>query len=202
MPSGYLKLALKRATAQCAPYKQVEAFGYDFSMWVSPYTKGAHAFGGFALVLQDWASEDRLAGTPDPLIRQFGRAPLLLTNVRLEQLLCRVLGLGLSEVYATNAFPFVKPGRMSSALKKRDVECAVRTFTVKEIRISKAKTVLALGRVAYDALRANGVECVRLPHPAARMGLSAHEDEWRSALGAAGVRVREGVSQGSRRRAA
>lgn len=194
MPLEYLTLARKRAKTSCSPYKQVEAFGYDFSNWVSPYTKGAHSFDGFALVLQDWASESRLTGGPDPEIQRCGRVVSLRTNLRLECLLACVLGLKLADVYATNAFPFVKPGGMSSTLKPKDVEQAVRCFTVKELQIARAKTVLALGSVAYTALSTVGIECVHLPHPAARIGgLKKHESAWRSALSAAGIDVKDCV---------
>ena len=66
MPPRYLELAKKRADAKCPRHKQVEEFGYDFREWVSPFTKGACRLGGIALVLQDWASSEKLAGQVDP----------------------------------------------------------------------------------------------------------------------------------------
>ena len=63
--------------------------------------------GGFAFVLQDWASEEGLRAC-DPDVQAYG--PGLLTNRRLEALLAQVLGISVTEVYVTNAFPFVKQG--------------------------------------------------------------------------------------------
>jgi hypothetical protein len=186
----YLTLARERAAAQCAPHRQPEDFGYDFRTWVSPYTKGAHRFGGLALVLQDWASADGLSGQLDPEIQFYGRTPTLLTNVRLERLLNNVLGVSLVDIYATNAFPFVKAGGMSAGLRSSDVLQAARQFVVRELELVKPTAVLALGAVAHLALRQCGVSCIRLPHPAARIGgLLRHEAAWRVALASSGVAV-------------
>lgn len=84
MPHAYLALAEERAATNCRPHAQVEHFGYDFREWISPYTKGAQKRGGFAIVLQDWASTDALADAVDLDIQVHGRARNLLTNVRLE----------------------------------------------------------------------------------------------------------------------
>jgi hypothetical protein len=184
----YLALAEERVAAQCSPHRQPEDFGYDFRTWVSPYTKGAHKFGGLALVLQDWASADGLSGQLNPEIQRHGRTPTLLTNVRLEQLLNRVLGVSLVDVYATNAFPFVKAGGMSAGLRSCDVRKAARQFAVRELELVKPTAVLALGAVAHLALHQCGVSSIRLPHPAARIGgLSKHEAAWRTALSSSGV---------------
>lgn len=51
----------------------------NFAPGVSPYTKGANSPGGFAFVLQDWASEDGLR-TFNPDIQTIGRTPGLLTT--------------------------------------------------------------------------------------------------------------------------
>lgn len=184
MPKAYLTLARKRAASTCCPYKQPEAFGYDFREWVSPYTKGAHKLGGIALVLQDWASEDGLSGPKNCEIQAYGRTPGLRTNRNLEQLLERVFRLSLADVYATNAFPFVKPGSMSGPLRRADVNAIAKCFLFWELNIAKPKVVLALGAVAYAALHHVGISCVRLPHPAARIGgIDKHEQDWRTALG-------------------
>ncbi len=183
MPRAYLALAEERAAERCAPYRQPESFGYNFRTWVSPYTKGAHCLGGYAIVLQDWASSEGLAGGPDPSVQQHGRTVTLRTNQVLEAMLANVLHVTLPQVYATNAFPFIKTGPMSARIPANDVLCAVRKFTCRELEIAEPKLVLALGKVAFVALSAAGVPCVRLPHPAARIGsLVAHESAWRNAL--------------------
>jgi hypothetical protein len=191
LPPDYLALAAKRVAAQCSPHKQPEDFGYNFRRWVSPYTKGAHRLGGIAVVLQDWASADSLAGPLNPAIQLQGRTPTLLTNVRLEHLLEQVFGLRLAEVYATNAFPFVKAGGISAHLRMGEVRDAASEFAIRELELAKPTVVLALGAVAHAVLRGFDVDCVRLPHPAARIGgASRHEAAWREALKAAGVPVR------------
>lgn len=192
MPSEYLTLAAERVATQCSPHKQPEDFGYDFRTWVSPYTKSANRRGGVALVLQDWASIDGLKGKPDPDIQLYGRTPTLLTNKRLEQLLNRVLSMSLADVYATNAFPFVKAGGMSASLRSSDVRDAVRRFAVRELQLVEPSVVLALGVVAHTTLRDCGVPCIHLPHPAARIGdISKHETIWREALSSSGLALRK-----------
>ena len=191
MSPEYLSLAQKRVEAICSPHKQPEDFGYDFRTWVSPYTKGAHKVGNVALVLQDWASADGLGVEPDPDIQLYGRTRNLLTNVRLEQLLREVLGLRLSDVYATNAFPFVKAGGMSASIRRRDVQNAASQFLALELKLANPAVVLALGAVAHSALLGCGVPCIRLPHPAARIGnVTQHERIWRAALSSASIKVR------------
>lgn len=183
MPHGYRTLAKERSETLWPHYLQPEQFGYDFRRWVSPYTKGAHTLGGIALVLQDWASADGLHGSPFPEVQHHGRTPGLLTNKRLEELLARVFGKSLRDVYATNAFPFIKPGQMAARLRIADVKVVAQQFLGKELEIANPKLVLALGAVPYAALRHIGINCVRLPHPAARIGdINSHEKAWRSAL--------------------
>lgn len=183
MPSDYLALAKERANTVWPPYKQPEQFGYCFSEWVSPYTKGAHQMRGIALVLQDWASEEGLQGGPDPDVQTFGREPNRRTNRVLEILLARVFQLSIEQTYVTNAFPFVKPSSMSSHIRSADVRRTVDQFTRKELEIAKPTIILALGKHAYSSLRAAQIACVEIPHPAARIGnIGSHERAWLKAL--------------------
>lgn len=187
MSPEYLALATERATKECAPHSQPEMFNYDFRCWVSPYTKSANRSGGFAFVLQDWASEDGLRDF-NPAIQLHGRTPELLTNMRFEALLRQVLGVCLAEVYVTNAFPFVKKGAMSGSLLIRDVREAALTFLARKLQLTKPTQVFALGAVAQVALDTCKVPYIRLPHPAARIGgLRKHEDAWRLALATADI---------------
>jgi hypothetical protein len=184
LPREYRELALSRVQAQWPGYQQPEDFGYDFREWVSPYTRTACAIGGIALVLQGWASADWLWGGPDSDIQEYGRSRRLPTNQLLELLLGRVLGLALADVYATNAFPFIKPGGMSSAIPAGDVVRAVQLFAVVELSMVQPTLVLAVGAVAHAALGRVGITSIRVPHPAARIGSAdAHELAWRKALG-------------------
>ena len=188
MSPAYLALAAERGSVRSELYGQPEDHGYDFTSWVSPYTKGANTCGGVALVLQDWASAEGLGATPHPEIQLHGRAPWLLTNKRLQELLGRVLGTDLSGIYVTNVFPFVKRGRMSAPLPYSEVLSAARRFAVRELELARPTTVLALGTVASQALRKCGVPAISVPHPAARIGgIAAHEAAWRAALQSSGV---------------
>jgi uracil-DNA glycosylase len=183
LPKEYRDLAELRASTRWPAYQQPEDFGYDFRDWVSPYTKTACRLGSVAVVLQDWASADGLRAGPDPDVQEYGRTPGLRTNRMLEALLGRVFGLTLAEVYATNAFPFVKSGAMSSALPLADVVQAVRLFAAAELVIARPTIVVAAGALAHSALSRVGVASVRVPHPAARIGtIGAHELAWRTAL--------------------
>lgn len=183
MNSDYLVLASRRAETSRPPYRQPEEFRYDFRKWVSPYTKGANAQDGLAIVLQDWASADRLAGGPEPTVQEFGRFPNLLTNRRLEKILTEVYGLRLEQVYVTNAFPFIKPGGMSSAIPLKDMVWAVRRFCAPELVLARPSRIIALGTRTHLALTRAGVDCAKLPHPAARgMKLDDHVNAWREEL--------------------
>lgn len=183
MPDDYLALAKERATASYPPYMQPEDFGYDFREWVSPFTKGAHHLGGIALVLQDWASEKGLVGSPDPEIRVHGRKPGRRTNKNLECLLERLFNLSLADVYVTNAFPFIKPGSMSGPIPKSDVIAMAARFLHRELNIVKPVAVLALGAVSNAALQHVGISCIKVPHPAARIGdINAHVRVWRKVI--------------------
>ena len=188
MPRAYRELADRRVAAKWPGYLQPEDFGYDFRDWVSPYTKGAHALGGIAIVLQDWSIEDVLRGGPDPDIQACGRTRELLTNRRLEGLVGSVLGLELIEVFVTNIFPFIKHGSISSRVPRRDAVQAATQFAKRELEIVRPIITLALGRVPQAVLRAVGVRHTSLPHPAARIGAeNVHEGLWRQALKGRGV---------------
>lgn len=183
MQPAYIKLAAKRSSKAWPPYLQPEDFGYDFREWVSPYTKTAHATGGIALVLQDWASVDGLKKGFDPEIQRHGRIPGLLTNRRLDETLRRVFDLQISETYVTNAFPFIKPGGMSAAIPTRDVVDAIRRFTKLELSLARPTVVFALGSLTHRSLSRAGVDSVHVPHPAARgLSLDAHERAWQVAI--------------------
>lgn len=183
MNADYSKLARRRVETVWEPYLQPEDFGYDFREWVSPYTKSAHATDSIAIVLQDWASADGISDGFEPEIQKHGRKPNLATNKRLDTVLHRVLGLSIGDVYVTNAFPFIKPGGMSSNLTLRDVTKAVSSFAAQELELAKPKMILALGSLTAKALKRAGVDATHLPHPMIRgTSLDAYEEIWRSTL--------------------
>ena len=176
MPNGYEDLAKLRVKTRWPGYQQPEDFGYDFRDWVSPYTKSAHAVGGVALVLQDWASADHLIQRVNPATQKYGRDPEIITNKRLARLLDRIFHLSLDQVYVTNAFPFVKPGGKSSSIPQRDVLKAVELFTIPELDLARPRLTIALVRLARRALSRAGVPVVSVPHPAARIGGDQHHE--------------------------
>lgn len=124
-------------------------------------------------------------GGPVPDIQEYGRTRGLRTNKLLASLLGRVFGLALADVYATNAFPFIKRGGMSSALPFVHVVKAVRLFAAAELAIVRP-TIVNCCRFGciYAALERVGISSIRVPHPAARIGDGgAHELAWRKAVG-------------------
>ena len=185
MPSAYLALAKARAASVSDRYRQPEDFGYDFSVWISPYTKGAHALGGIAVVLQDWLSADTLASPshPRPDIQELGRDATRDTNKNLQKLLSRVFGLSIGDVYVTNAFPFIKLGANDANVSQALMDQTARDFAKQELEIVAPKVVMAMGRKSHTALTRAGIDCFHVSHPAARgMKLDAREEEWRRTL--------------------
>lgn len=181
--ASYNELAQARTTSRWTGYKQPEDFGYKFHDWISPYTKGACAHKSIAIVLQDWSSEEKLQAGIDPDVQRLGRSPVLKTNKTLERLLEDIFGLSFDQIYATNIFPFIKLGKISAPLPMRDVRRAASEFTVRELEIARPSKILALGRVSSQVLQSIGVDCIALPHPAARIGAYAkHKNAWLDAL--------------------
>jgi hypothetical protein len=91
-------------------------------------------------------------------------------------LLGRLFGLDVSETYITNAFPYIKSGSMSAPVPADHVTYTVEKFT-------RPKLTFALGVLARDSLLRCGVECIGVPHPAARIGgIAEHERIWRQSL--------------------
>ena len=99
----------------------------------------------------------------NPDIQEYGRTPGLRTNKRLESLLDRVFGLALADVYATNAFPFIKPGGMSTAIPVGDVVRAVQLFVAAELTMVQPTMVLAVGVLAHTGASASRVLMSRIP---------------------------------------
>jgi restriction system protein len=132
---------------------------------VSPYTKTAGNLDSpIFILLQDWSSDDRLRGPLDPDAVHLGHMPNLPTNRNLRALLRKTFGRELEDVYATNLFPFIKPGGMSRRIPALDLDRAAREFALPQIRIVKPTVVVCLGLVTFNAVRrACGLRpCVRI----------------------------------------
>lgn len=121
--------------------------------FVSPYTKSAGNLDAELMVLlQDWASEDALNGAVRSDRVALGRDAKRRTNVKLEELLERHFGLALSDVYATNVFPFVKPAAMGSSLPQRDLNRAAVQFGLPQIKIVRPVVAVCLGGATFSAV--------------------------------------------------
>ena len=116
------KLGRKRVGSCPAGYFNVGSYhdGAYETEFVSPYTKSAcNLFSPIVLLLQDWLSNDKLSG---PLIADavsIGRIPSLPTNRNLDSLLDRHFSCELSDVFATNLFPYIKPAGLSAAIPQK-----------------------------------------------------------------------------------
>ena len=150
------ELAARRRNAKWPGYRNIGDFasGAYESEHVSPYTKGASNVASPVFVLlQDWVSEDFLTAGDNENLKTLGREPSLPTNKNLEALIRDHFGLDLSEVYATNLFPFVKPAGMSANIPAKDLRRAAQEFALPQIKVVSPRLVIALGVKTFNALR-------------------------------------------------
>lgn len=122
--------------------------------FVSPYTKTAGNVDAEVMVmLQDWSSRDELMRGLDEQTKRLGYAPTQSTSRNLERLVNATFGLPLSDIYGTNLFPFVKPGKTSARIRERDLSRAAREFALPQVEIVNPTLVICLGLATFDALR-------------------------------------------------
>jgi restriction system protein len=146
-------LVAKRRAAIWVGYGNLAEYGYECD-FVSPYTKSASNLDAAVFVmLQDWTSVDNNIHGPDETAARLGYTPSLPTNVRLDRLLQTHFGLKRSDTYATNLFPFIKPGGLSARLPRRHLLKAAEDFGWPQINVISPKLVIALGLETFDALR-------------------------------------------------
>jgi hypothetical protein len=152
-------LAVKRAQDSWT-YKNLKDFhnGVHECEFVSPYTKSAgNVASDIFVMLQDWASEEGLSGPVNQDTVRLGYTPNVVTDINLISLLKEHFGLTLGDVYATNLFPFIKPGKMSARIPTKDFLRAALEFGLTQIRIIAPRLVIALGLNTFNALcRASG----------------------------------------------
>jgi hypothetical protein len=121
---------------------------------VSPYTKCASNLDSpLFLLLQDWSSNEALAGQLDPEIQLLGYKPSLKTNVNLSRLVRTHFSLELSEVFATNLFPYVKNGTLSKAIPQKVLERAAEAFALPQIEVIQPRIVVCFGLATFNAIR-------------------------------------------------
>jgi restriction system protein len=109
--------------------------------YVSRYTKAANNVDSkIMVVLQDWSSNDVLSREkPDPDSVKYGYGRKVATNINLKRLLKTYFGVSLSDIYATNLFPFIKMGSMSSRIPSYDLEKAAIEFARPQIEIVRPR---------------------------------------------------------------
>ena len=167
MPSTKLellqKLAAKRRRARWASYKRISEYhihAYECDH-VSPYTKSAaNVESPLFLLLQDWSSHGFLSARLNREIKRKGMAPKLPTNRNVAALLTTYFGLRLRDTYATNLFPFIKPGGLTGPIPPHDLVRAAKRFALPQVRIVQPRLVVCLGLATFNAMR---VACSRLP---------------------------------------
>lgn len=119
--------------------------------FVSPYSKTAGEVDSkIMIILQDWSSDEHLSKPPNRRVAQEGRETSLPTNRNLDRLLNEYFGVSISEVYATNVFPFIKEGGMSARIPTRDFVRSAQEFTLAEIQIIRPKLIITLGLPGFN----------------------------------------------------
>ena len=124
------------------------------SEYVTPYTKSAkNADATLAIMLQDWSSHDSLRNTFDPDVQRLGYTPASPTNVNLIKLLKIHFEHSLSETFATNLFPFIKPGSMTTDIPAELMSSAAVEFAIHQIQVIRPKLLICLGVSVFNTLR-------------------------------------------------
>jgi restriction system protein len=123
---------------------------WDEDEHVVPWSKTACNYDSeVMLIAQDWDSLDNLTA---PLaakhhrIKLVGRNEKLATNKRIDKLLAQYLALTWSDIFATDVFPFIKPGDMRGNLRLTDLVRCAHDFALPQIDIIRPLLVICLGR--------------------------------------------------------
>ena len=149
-------LAAKRKKTRLPGYKCIGDYrngAYDCEH-VSPYTKSAgNVNSPIMVMLQDWTSQDKIRRGLDAETLKLGYYPNLRTNKKLVQLLEEHFNTDLKRIFATNLFPYIKRGKINSAIPARDLVWAASEFGIPQIKIVRPKLVICLGLATFNALR-------------------------------------------------
>ena len=155
------KIVVRRQTARWEKYYNLVDFrnGIYECDHVSPYSHGAQNVNAkVMLVLQDWGSIDYLKSLCDKdheSLSRLGRDPKLFTNKNITDLLNRHFHLDLADTYATNLFPFIKQGTMSSSIPIQDLNRTAMEYTRPLIEIIQPAIVICFGLKTFNALIAS-----------------------------------------------
>jgi uracil-DNA glycosylase len=150
------ELARKRQRAKWPGYNNLGDYhdGAYECPHVSPYTKSAGDVDAQVMVmLQDWKSDDNIRRKLDEDALEYGYTKNYPTNKNLIRLLNEYFGVSLKNIFATNLFPFIKPGDMGTTIPRRDLVRAAEEFALPQIRIVQPRLVICLGLNTYNALR-------------------------------------------------
>lgn len=123
---------------------------------ISPWTKSAgNVDSRVMLVGQDWYSVEGLKSLqPDQLAEcaRSGQLSRLLTNKNIRTLLRENFDMNFYDAYATNAFPFIKEGAVSSGLFDRDIRTAIKKFLLPQISTVRPSLVICFGAGVFQGL--------------------------------------------------
>jgi restriction system protein len=158
--SALLRLARGRQTDTLDGYSRKYFHFRDFDCdceYVVPWTISAcNVNADLMLIAQDWASEDFLNGLNDDqrqTQRALGQFPDLPTNLKTQDLLTEHMSISFRETYATDAFAFVKSGKMNARIPFRDLVRSAATYALPQIAIVRPKMVVCLGSASFNAVR-------------------------------------------------
>lgn len=154
--SQLLELAQKRKRSRWNGYKCIGDYhgGVYECDYVSPYTKSAHNVDSdIMVILQDSSSDQGISEEPTQEGIKYGYLPSLPTNKNLIRLLNAHFGIGLNDIYATNLFPFIKLGYLSTNIPLYDLVRAAQEFALPQIKIVCPKLVVCLGGATFNAIR-------------------------------------------------
>jgi len=154
--SQLLELAQKRKRSRWNGYKCIGDYhgGVYECGYVSPYTKSAHNVNSdIMVILQDWSSILAISGPIDIEAIKYGYTPSNRTNINLIRLLDAHFGFKLNDIYATNLFPFIKPGALNAPIRQRDLIRAAQEFGLPQIKIIGPKLVVCIGQNTFNAMR-------------------------------------------------
>lgn len=122
--------------------------------YVSPWSRSAHNVDAEVMIVgHDWSSEKWMCGPVDEQSAQRGYSSRFPTNQNLFDLLNRHFGLSFGDVYATNAFPFIKRGESQGSIKHKDMQWAASEFLLPQIKIIQPLIVICLGKATFNAVR-------------------------------------------------
>ena len=152
------KLAKRRKAHRLRPHACLADFdnGFYECEYVSPWSKSACNVDAEVMIIgQDWVSWDHLEQECDKKRqerRRTGQDCSSCTNTNLREFL-RYMGLQFCETYATNVFPFIKLGKKSARVPRRDLVSCAKTYALPQIEIVSPRMAICLGQKAFNAVR-------------------------------------------------